>query len=53
MEDTAKISLKDFNYINSLFDEPLLMIEDNKVRFATEDGKQRLREKAIELGYVE
>jgi len=52
MED-FKLSLEKLNYINSLFDEPLLIIENDKVRFATEDGKQRLREKAIVLGYVE
>lgn len=52
MED-FKLSLEKLNYINSLFDEPLLIIENNKVRFATEDGQQRLREKAIEIGYVE
>ncbi|MBZ5977356.1 hypothetical protein KIJ11_07370 [Leuconostoc gelidum subsp. gelidum] len=50
MED-FKLSLEKLNYLNSLFDEPLLIIENNEFRFATEDGKQRLREKAIELGY--
>ena len=50
MED-FKLSLEQVNYINSLFDEPIFIIENNKARLATEDAQQRLREKAEEVEY--
>lgn len=41
-------TVENVNYINSLFNEPLLVIVDGKVMLASEDAVNRLREKAIE-----
>jgi len=45
-------TVENVNYINSLFNEPLLVIVDGKVMLASEDAVNRLREKAIEKGYL-
>lgn len=45
-------TVENVNYINSLFNKPLLVIVNSKVMLASEDAETRLREKAIEKGYV-
>ncbi len=45
-------TVENVNYINSLFNKPLLVIVDGKVMLSSEDAVNRLREKAIEKGYL-
>lgn len=44
-------TIENVNYINSLFNKPLLVIVDGKVMLASEDAETRLREKETEMGY--
>ena len=40
-------TVENVNYINSLFNKPLLVIVDGKVMLASEDAETRLREKQL------
>ena len=45
-------TVENVNYINSLSNEPLLVIVYGKVMLASEDAGNILIEKAIEKGYL-
>lgn len=45
------LRVKDVDYINNLLNEPILTIVDGKVRFVSEEAQNKLKDKAIEVGY--